>query len=74
VKKSLAITLVVAALILVTALAILLVLSALAGQESGLQKSARSCTKLAPTACRAVTAPDREPLTVLARYTTTDNR
>ena len=51
-KKSLAITLAAAALILVAALAALTVLSALAGQQSGLEKSSAAV-------CHGLTFPGR---------------
>jgi hypothetical protein len=52
-KKSLAITLAAAALILVAAFATLAVLTAIAGQESGIEKStAGNCAKLTPAAAQ----------------------
>ena len=71
-KKSLAITLAAAALILVAAFAALTVLTALAGQQSGLDRSsAGNCYGLTPAAARAATDPDhgRRPNS-LARCTT----
>jgi hypothetical protein len=69
-KKSLAITLAAAALIVV-ALAALAVLTAVAGQQSGLEKStARHCVELTPAAARAATDSDYPSrLTALARCT-----
>jgi hypothetical protein len=74
-KKSLAITLATAALILVAAFATLAVLTAVAGQKSGIEKAtAVNCAKLTPAAAQAVTDPHHgERLTARARCTTSQN-
>jgi hypothetical protein len=76
VKTSLAITLSAAALILIAALATLGVLTAVAGQKSGLEQShAAHCGKLTPTAGRGVAEPDYGArLTALARCNPSHDR
>lgn len=75
-KKSLAITLAAAALILVAALATVAVLSALAGQQSGLEKStAARCATAPPAAAHAAAGPHHgEHLIALSRCMTSQDR
>jgi hypothetical protein len=53
-KKSLAITIAVTALILVAAFATLTVLTAVAGQRSGLEQSTAGCATWTPARCTTV--------------------